>query len=432
LNIVIGIDGGSFKHLNIVLQRGLTPNFKRLIENGFSANLRVTNPPITIPSWPCTFSGLTPEDLGFYYFTHPDKGLFNSSYWRNKSIFSLINEKSFIMNVPGTFPSWKVNGEMITGMLSPSISCFPSELKLSIQKNWIIDADNVPESFFAFKQKSSLFLEKMKEDFKFLTYVIRIPDNLTHRSHGGKEKTLSLIYQVYLKIDKFLGKILENEQVDNIIIVSDHGLKHYSKGFYIRRWLEKKGILFINTPKPNKLLNVLLKSFDFIRLFVNSSYLKKYFNKFLHLKIIKSKIKIPQHSIMKIDRNITRVKNFCSNIGGIILIGKDKQKNGILYKELLKSHYVDNVIRSTSEDFPDFIVSLKKDYYFCEESSLYIKRRRDIIDHSNKGLFIAYGKNIKSGKEDFVSYQNVAPTLLKLLNIAKPDYMKGEALDIIN
>ena len=432
MNIVIGIDGGCFRHLNILLQKGLTPNFKRLIENGFSANLRVTNPPITIPSWPCTFSGLTPEDLGFYYFTHPDKGLFNSSFWRDKSIFSLINEKSFIMNVPGTFPSWKINGEMITGMLSPSINCFPSELKLSIQKNWIIDADNVPESFSAFKLKSSLFLKKMNEDFKFLAYVIRIPDNLTHRSHGGKERTLSLIYQVYLKIDKFLGKILENEQVDNIIIVSDHGLKHYSKGFYIRRWLEKKGILFINTPKPNKVLNVLLKSFDFIRLFINSSYLRKYFNKFIHLKILESKIKIDEHSIMKIDQNITRVKNFCSNIGGIILIGKDKRKKAILLKELLKSPYIDKVISPKSENFPDFIVSLKSEYYFCEQSSLFIKRRRDIIDHSDIGLFIAYGKNIKSGKDEFISHQSIAPTLLKLLNIAKPYYMKGEAIDIID
>ena len=87
----------------------MLPNFQHLIEEGFSANLKVTIPPITIPSWPCIFSGLTPKQLGFYYFTHPEKGLFNSSFWRDMSIFSQIRDRSFILNVPGTYPAWKIN-----------------------------------------------------------------------------------------------------------------------------------------------------------------------------------------------------------------------------------------------------------------------------------------------------------------------------------
>lgn len=128
-NLIIGIDGGCFENIDPLLVRNLLPNFKKVINNGFSSKLRVTIPPVTIPSWSCLFSGITPYQLGYYWFTHPKKGLFNSYVWRKKSIFSHSQLKSFILNVPGTYPGWKINGEMITGMLSPVISCYPKELK---------------------------------------------------------------------------------------------------------------------------------------------------------------------------------------------------------------------------------------------------------------------------------------------------------------
>ncbi|MFX0180335.1 MAG: alkaline phosphatase family protein, partial [Candidatus Hodarchaeota archaeon] len=52
-NIVLGIDGGCFESIESLLHKNLLPNFKKLIENGVSAKLKVTIPPVTIPSWPC-------------------------------------------------------------------------------------------------------------------------------------------------------------------------------------------------------------------------------------------------------------------------------------------------------------------------------------------------------------------------------------------
>ncbi|MFX1269290.1 MAG: alkaline phosphatase family protein, partial [Promethearchaeota archaeon] len=117
-NLILGIDGGCFEGIESLLQKNSLPNFKKLIKDGVSAKLKVTIPPVTIPSWPCLFSGLTPEQLGYYFFDHPKKGLFSSKQWQDQSIFSIPKIRQFVLNVPGTYPAWKINGEMITGMMS--------------------------------------------------------------------------------------------------------------------------------------------------------------------------------------------------------------------------------------------------------------------------------------------------------------------------
>ncbi|MFW9882212.1 MAG: alkaline phosphatase family protein, partial [Candidatus Thorarchaeota archaeon] len=258
----MGIDGGCFESIQPLLDKELLPNFKKLLEKGFYSKLKVTVPPVTIPSWPCLFSGLTPEQLDYYFFDHPNKGLFNSYAWKEKSIFSLIESKIFVLNVPGTYPAWKINGEMISGMMSPKISCFPPELNFFIGKNWIIDGQSISEIFGAFERKKKLFLRKLKEDFELLVFVIRLPDTLSHHAHLSPNVVKNYISLGYKKIDNFLGELLENSKVTNIIIFSDHGLKYYRHEFNLCRWLEKKGLLFINNSKKRKIYSIIAKLYD--------------------------------------------------------------------------------------------------------------------------------------------------------------------------
>ena len=140
----------------------MIPNFQKIIDNGFSSHLKVTVPHQTIPSWPCLFSGQEVDQLGYYTFIHPIKGIFNSSVWKEKSILSIPNLKIFALNIPGTYPAWKINGEMIAGILSPSFSCFPKDLKENLEENWIVEGKNLPEIIKAFEMKTKLFLRKIK------------------------------------------------------------------------------------------------------------------------------------------------------------------------------------------------------------------------------------------------------------------------------
>ncbi|MFX0178498.1 MAG: alkaline phosphatase family protein, partial [Candidatus Hodarchaeota archaeon] len=396
-----------------------------LIENGVSAKLKVTIPPVTIPSWPCLFSGLNPEQLGYYFFDHPRKGLFSSKEWQKESLFSIPKLKHFVLNVPGTYPAWKINGEMITGMMSPKISCFPSELRILIRNDWIIDGETVSDIFKAFEMKKRLFLRKLKEDFNLLSYVIRVPDVLSHHTHLGTDIVKSYISLGYKKIDDFLGEILENNSFDNLFIFSDHGLKFYGYEFNLRRWLEKNNILYINKSRGRKLFTLITKIYDYFRPFVKIDY-KKYH--FLKKSILKNVI---DDSISIQDKvNETSVVNFLSNVGGLFLKGIDKSKNKIIIESLKMDRRVQKVKSMDIEGFPDMFIILKDKYIFNHQSSLFVTRRRNSINHSQFGLFIAYGKNIKQVNLKSVYYKDVAPTILKLFKTEKLTHMTGKPLEI--
>ncbi|MFX1315209.1 MAG: alkaline phosphatase family protein [Promethearchaeota archaeon] len=424
-NIILGIDGGCFESIQSLLEKNLLPNFKKLLDEGFSSKLKVTLPPVTIPSWPCLFSGLTPEELGYYFFDHPKKGLFNSYEWQNKSIFSLIKLRNFVLNVPGTYPAWKINGEMIAGMMSPKISCFPSELKLSLSKDWIIDGETLGEIFRAFNIKKRLFLEKLADDFDLMTYVIRMPDTLSHHTHLAPEIINNYISLSYKKIDVFLGEILNHDNFENILIISDHGLKFYGYEFNLRRWLEKKCLLFINKSKGRKLYSIIAKLYDLVRPFIKIDYKKYHFVKKSLLKnVIDDSISIQEKE------EGTRVINFLSNIGGLYLEDQDKNKKDIIKNSLEKDKRVREVISCNINGFPDLFIKLNDKYIFNHESSFFVIRGRNTINHSEYGFFIAYGKDIRKGYEDNVNYIDISPTILKLCKIKTNSNLQGKPIDI--
>ncbi|MFX1443670.1 MAG: alkaline phosphatase family protein [Promethearchaeota archaeon] len=427
-NIVIGIDGGCFEHIEPLLKENLLPNIKKIIENGFFANLEETIPPITVPSWACLFSGLTPEQLGYFDFVHPVKGLFSSHIWQNYSIFSLIKSRSFILNVPGTYPAWKINGEMIAGMMAPSLNCFPPELKFILEKNWIKSENSVFEAFKAYEIRKKLFLRKLKEDFEFMVYVAKIPDTVTHFSSSGENQTRRLIYLSYLKLDKLLGEILREKKVENIIIFSDHGLKHYDNELNIRRWLEKKGLIYINFGNGKILTSILLKLYNFIRPpYIKNNPLRSFYFKILNFQ--KKRIKDTKNLSRNNYRDVS-LRRFSSNVGALFLQENEKKNTIEIMNMLKKDKNIKNVIMPNIDGFPDLYIILKDKFYFGIEPALYLKVKMDMFDHSEMGLFLAYGKDIVKGQKEIVNYLSVAPTILKLLNIKKPNYMKGTVLEI--
>lgn len=407
------------------MQRNLLPNFKKLIENGVAAKLKVTIPPVTIPSWPCLFSGMTPKQLGYYWFDHPTKGLFNSGFWKDKSIFSINNLKHLVLNVPGTYPAWKINGEMITGMMSPSISCYPAELKFFLRKDWIVDAKEVQECFKAFNIKKDFFLKKIREDFNLLTYIIRLPDTLSHNTHLERNKVINYINLAYRKIDAFLYHILNEFSFDNLIIFSDHGLKFYDYEFNIRRWLEKKGLLYINKSQKSKFYSVISKLFDIIRPVVRINY-----EKVRHIKMKFFKDSIKDFISSKDAFEESKVMSLFGNVGAIFLNEKEKEKKEEIIKKLNKDKRVSEVISLEINDFPDIIVVLDDKFLFDHNSSMFVIRGRNTMSHIQNGFFIAYGKNIKKNDLLSVHYKDIAPTILKLFKIEKLEHMMGKPLEI--
>lgn len=443
-NLIIGVDGGSFEQLNPLLKKNLLPNFNKILKNGFSATLNVTIPPITVPSWPCLFSGLTPPQLGYNYFSVQGKGLFNSTVWASNAIFSNPLLKSFVLNVPGTYPAWKINGEMFTGLLSPQLSTYPENLKEIYKKKWQEGkTDNPIQNLHkTFKMKSNLFLSKLREDFDLMIYVIGIPDHTSHVGYLSSSEMIHYINLDYKKIDNFLSVILDSKDFDNLFLISDHGLTQYKKIFYFNHWIKKRGFFTFPSQSNEKIWKgFFLKLFGIIKPLIKpNKVLIKAYERFL-LKPKQSNLNSKQredkrYSLMRPQTSfyipdIMRLRTYKSNVGGIFLYGNYKSKKEAIISALNKEKCVKKIITPEFELFPDIYIILHPDMFFSVEPSLFLKRKTEIISHSMNGLFIAYGKNIKPGRANSVQYFDFAPTVLHSFNLEKQRGMIGESLNIL-
>lgn len=390
----------------------------------------MTIPPVTIPSFPCLFSGLKVTDLGYCTFYDPTFGVFSSNLWKEKSIFNYDNVRVFCLNLPSTYPAWEINGEMITGLLTPFINdkmYYPKYLSDEIKKNWIIDGSNIYEIFKAFNIKSSFLLRKLKENFDLWIYIIRIPDCITHHPKYKLKITEELMKFGYSKIDNFLAKIINSNKIDNLFIISDHGLEIYRYEFNIKRFLEKKKILFYNNDIISKFMSIFIKFFGiFNRGFFDTTYFHNEFKRLIE-PIRKIFIKSSEGNNKLQD---TRFVHFYSNFGGIHLNKKDKVSIDKIKMVLQNCKHVERVLQFNQKTLPDLIIILKEKYLYSVKSSFFVRNRFNSFNHSKNGIFIAHGKNIQKGRDKSVSYEDFAPTLLKLYSIKAPNHMKGKTLPI--
>ena len=110
-----------------------------------------------------------------------------------------------------------------------------------------------------------------------------------------------------------------------------------------------------------------------------------------------------------------RGPRFVGNVGGLFLGEADRNKKDLIEETLENDKNIIQIIKSESNGFPDFFIILKKNYVFTTKASFFVKIKgvRNIY-HDQYGLFIAYGKEIKSGFKNQVDYVNIAPTIMLL------------------
>lgn len=270
--LVLGLDGASLNLLKPLLERGLLPNLSRVIGEGCSTSLESTIPPVTIPAWVSMFTGKNPGKLGLFDLLRRDGyGVrLNGRCFRGRNpIWRILNDHGFrvgVLNLPGTYPPEKIEGFMVTGMLTPSKnspSSYPPDLTSSLYRRIPGYELDVPQ--WAYSNEESLFedlcrsTEKRGEAVEYLIelipcdlYIIVFtePDRLQHVLWHRMEK----LEEYWALLDGVLGGILESFDDETIFIVSDHGFGPLKKTFYINEWLKGMGLLSIERRLKKRLL----------------------------------------------------------------------------------------------------------------------------------------------------------------------------------
>jgi predicted AlkP superfamily phosphohydrolase/phosphomutase len=289
--LIIGLDGATFDLILPWIKNGKLPNFSFIMENGVYGELRSTIPILTPPAWSSFMTGKNPGKHGVMGFFSREKNGYgikvtNSTHRRAKEIWTMLSENGKtvgMVNVPITYPPKKVNGFMITGMMTtPPKSedyTYPPFIREELEKIagrrtldplfTYLESEGVfiNEAFDSTEklEKISLFfMEKYKPDFFMV--VFNGTDYLQHRfwrhidpEHPMYEAEKSgdymkIFFKYYQKTDEILGNFLKKaNDKTTIIIMSDHGAGPLYKYIHVNSWLMQMGLLKLNRKWTTKL-----------------------------------------------------------------------------------------------------------------------------------------------------------------------------------
>jgi len=497
--VVIGIDGASPDLMDMWMNKGKLPNFQKIRENGVWGKLASTTPPFSAPAWTSIVTGCNPGKHGIYGFESTGTlapHLINSRYRKAQAIWNFLTSiglKSIVVNVPGTYPPEKIDGIMITGLLTPSKESnftYPKNIKerltredlgdYELEQLWIEDfsrsrmTKHAPDKLLnillrQMESRAEVILNLMKNlDWDFTMVVFRGTDTAQHFLFDKKD----LVLLCYKKVDNLVGKITDKYPDVTFFIVSDHGFEKIEKIFYPDNVLYNEHFL---TPIQDP-YNSLISRFNSLFYRVFNWYLKILPSKILRESKLIKKILFSKASKSKLI-DFSKTKAFSMADGrGIQICRKDKYENGIvdpkdyeqvckeiitLFKELKDpesgEHIIENIYRwdeiydKDAEKPPDLVFDMKKGNAALEWMR-FPKKMREMFqlkeqcipyifnddpagrlgDHAPYGVFFAYGKNIKPGniiKE--VSVEDVLPTVFATMGVSVPNSIDGKIHDEI-
>ncbi len=325
---IIGIDGGDWKILKPLIKKGYLPNLKSVLSNNNHSQLISTLPPLTAPAWCSFLTGTNPGQHSIFFWqsywqTNRNRKLLTNKDIKTPQLPEILNNNSLsvgLLNFPFTYPVKKVNGYLISGMLSPEIdkrSVYPKKIIPQLKKdNYIINAgidtntrdeDKINEIINNLidqtRKRAETFINLNQDHDPNLRGIVFVSiDRIQHMVYNlierkilgkklsGKEDHIATkALEIYREVDNSIGKILsETEKGDLVMIISDHGFQRAGKQININRILLENGLL-----EPKLKTNLIYKTIGHLRKY---QALKKY-NKLVKKLFSNSKTQFKKKSL---------------------------------------------------------------------------------------------------------------------------------------
>jgi predicted AlkP superfamily phosphohydrolase/phosphomutase len=252
------------------------PTFRRLMEQGGWARLQSTFPPDSIPAWTTIYTGVDPSEHGaLEYINYMDirqgPGRINNERLRGKTFWDRVSDAGYrvtILNPFMAYPSWPVNGLMVSGpvLINGDVSIEPVEAPLIRplpELGGMVDFPNkrTLESFYkrcedVTMQQAQFFAETLRSTTWDLSYVLFLTlDRVKHfywrfddeqdPYHERVAFAAKPIKKFYQLMDGIVGRLLQEAGPETAtLVISDHGhQRRCTRLFYINELLRRTGYL---------------------------------------------------------------------------------------------------------------------------------------------------------------------------------------------
>ena len=279
--MILGLDGATLDLIRPWAEAGILPTFQKLMREGAWGLLRSTMPPVTPAAWSSFITGMNPGKHGVFDFTARkqesyDTYIVESNVRQAPSLWQLASragKRVIVYNVPMTYPPERVNGLMVSGLLTPDTAkdaSYPPELQKELEEliPGLVLSGHPLFHHGGEKEFMRDLLETHDQNFRAARYLMdRQPWDLfvvvfqhtdtmghfmwKHMENGGaglpesdRVIAANAIRDCYRDVDAKLGQLIEAAGEDtHVIIMSDHGLGSLSWYFAVNTWLLQKGYI---------------------------------------------------------------------------------------------------------------------------------------------------------------------------------------------
>ena len=482
---IIGLDGATFDIITPLVGEGRLPTLARLLREGANAPLRSTLLPNSFPGWASCTTGTSEGMHGVFSPFIKNRSSYGVRAMSGKDIMTrplweLLGARggrSVVVNVPTTYPPEPLNGEMITGMLTPgrdSEFTYPAGLKrelLHAMPDYIIEPARAPDKHARMAEfdlatlsheRATEFLMK-RNDWDFLMVVFSVLDRAQHDfwadmdpAHPRHDKASppefrEFIYKTYERLDKAIERLIEKLPAGvRVFIVSDHGFCSELFEVRVNELLARAGLLAFKTPASRR-ARAQLKA-------VKEKISRRILPARVNGNSLERKVHYGSAFLEEIDWSRTRAyfaqdKGVWVNLAGresqglvsesrfddtieearAALLNLVSPESGEpVFETVLRREEAFNGI--FADRLPDLVMTPRRDEYVYNERPSY----GDVIvpadsttgTHSRDGIFIAWGQGIKNDVK-FASQPNlrdVAPTALASLGFPLTEDMDSRVL----
>jgi predicted AlkP superfamily phosphohydrolase/phosphomutase len=443
----------------LVFERWLDrlPNIRSVLQQGVYGPLRSCDPPITVPAWAVMTSSKKPGTLGVYGFRNRADHSYDKHVIANSTaikvdrvwdILSRLDKQVILVGIPQTFPPVPVNGILVADFLTPDIKTdytYPSEFKNEIAEvvgEYLLDVrefrsdkkDAILKEIFEMTRKrfalARYLLAEKEWDFFMMVEigVDRIQHafwaymDKTHRNYCPGNPYENAIFDYYQFVDTQIGELLKlADKNTTVFIVSDHGAQKMEGSICINEWLIREGYLsLLETPTSPTPFPKLKIDWSKTKAWGDGGYYSRIF--------LNVRGREPQGIVELAD-----YENLRSELASRIEVIPGPDGNSIGTRVLRP----EDLYKFRNGIAPDLMV------YFGNlawrsagtvgRSSIYTFENDtgpDDANHGQHGIFIARPQSVKKGQKlSNLEIQDIAPTILRILNVPIPNDMEGKIIE---